>query len=105
MNDREVIAAFLKEHRPEFEVGANVNSLSDRASRPLTVESLSSAVIRVEDKLLLAPAYRSAWDAFALYNEDKNTIAHRREFLEQMRQKEIKGAEKHEYNSLLKELG
>src|SRR5229473_5838975 len=104
MNDREVIAAFLQKYRPEFYVMGNV-PLFDGASRPLTVNSLLSAVNQIEHKLLVAPVYQSAWDAFVLYNEDKSSIAHRRQFFEAMRHKEIQSEEKREYNELMKELG
>ena len=55
--------------------------------------------------LLITPALKSAWDAFTLYYPERNTIAHRRQFLDALRQQEIKGAEKREYNDLIKELG
>jgi len=105
MNEKEFISTFLKQHRPEFDVDANVNLLLDAATRPLTNKSLAEAVFHVEHKLVLAPEYASAWSEHLLYHEDQNTLAHRRIFLAEMRKNELQKRYVHDYNALVKELG
>src|SRR5258708_3188936 len=81
MSDEQMIENFF-EARPEFAVVANGPMLSDKASRPLTVESLIYAANQLEGVLLLAPAYQSAWDEYKFYNSEKRGLALRRILLE-----------------------
>jgi hypothetical protein len=104
MIDEKLFLEFCK-RRPEYAVQANESSLYDLASSPATVESLCAAANRLEDKLLLTPAYQSAWDEFVFLNPDRNGIAFRREFFKKMREKENQAAYVAEYNDLVKELG
>lgn len=103
MNDQQALAEFYQ-LRPELDIRANDSFLIEKAA-PVSIHSLSVAAIQLEDKLLIAPAYESAWQAFVLYNPEKKGTAFRREFFEKMRDKEIQAAKKHEYDSLIKELG
>src|SRR6266481_1307164 len=104
MSDEQMIEKVF-EARPEFAVGANGPMLLDKASRPLTVESLIHAANQLEDVLLLAPAYQSAWDEYKFYNSEKSGLAFRRIFLEKMRKEELQATYVHDYNALVKELG
>jgi hypothetical protein len=105
MNDQQTLAEFYQRKRPDLNVRANDSFLIERAGKPITAESLLIAASQLEGTLLLTPAYQSAWNQFVLFNPKKKSTAFRRQFLDVMRQKEIQSAEKHEYNSLLKELG
>jgi len=105
MNEKEIITAFVKQHRPEFDVDANVNLLLDVAQRPITPQGLFVAVNAIEHRLLLSPEYASAWSEHLLYHEHENTLAHRRPFLESLRKQELQKQYVHDYNDLIAELG
>ena len=104
MNDKETLAAFYK-LRPELDVRANDGFLIEAAQKPITIQSLVTAANQLESTLLITPAYQSAWDEFVFYNPEKNRMAFRRQFLEEMREKEIQLEARHEYNTIIKELG
>ena len=106
MNDQQkTLAEFYQRKRPDLDVRANDSFLIEKAGKPISIQNLLVAANQLQDTLLLTPAYQSAWDGFVFYDPEKKGTAFRRQFLEQMRLKEIKSAEMHEYNSLLKELG
>lgn len=104
MNAQRILAEFYQV-RPDLDVRANDGFLIEKAGKPITVESLAVAASQLEGTLLITPAYLSAWNEFVFYNPEKKGTAFRRQFLEEMRQKENQSKEKHEYGSLLKELG
>ena len=103
MNDQQILAEFYK-LRPDIDVNANDKTLIYTAS-PVSISSLSAAATRLESELLLAPAYKSAWDEYAFLNPDRSGIAFRREFLEKTRNKEIQLTAQREYDSLIKQFG
>lgn len=104
MIDEKLFSEFCK-RRPEYAFQANESMLYSVVSQPATVNSLCAAADQIEHKLLIAPAYKSAWDEFVFLNPDRNGIAFRREFFEKMRDKENQSAYVAEYNDLIKELG
>ncbi len=104
MNDQQTLAEFYR-LRPELDVRANDGFLIEKAGEPISIQSLMVAANKLEGTLLITPAYESAWDEFLFHNSEKKGAAFRRQFLEEMRLKEIQSAEKHEYNSIIKELG
>jgi len=104
MIDEKLFSEFCK-RRPEYAIQANESTLYEAASLPATVGGLCSAADRLEDKLLLAPAYERAWQEFVLLNPERSGTAFRREFFEKMRDKENQSAYVAEYNELIKELG
>jgi hypothetical protein len=108
MNDKEIVAQFLKLQRPEYDRNANVISLLDylmRVAKPVMVESLNDAVYQLRETLLLAAAYEDAWEDFKFYNPGQTGSAHRIEFIEKMRAKEVQAARTTERDGLLKVLG
>ena len=104
MNDKETLAAFYR-RRPELDVRANDGFLLEQATKPISIQSLTIAANQLESTLLITKEYQSAWDEFVFYNPEKNRMAFRRQFLDEMREKEIQLEAKHEYNSIIKELG
>jgi hypothetical protein len=101
MNDKEVLAQFYKE-RPEFARDCNGWLLLERAKKPLTIENLTAAANQLEGVLALHPDYEEAWLQFLEYNPGQGKgLAFRRQFFEELREKESK----REYEALVKELG
>jgi hypothetical protein len=104
MNDKETLVAFYK-LRPELDVRANDGFLLEQATKPISIQSLTIAANQLESTLLITKEYQSAWDEFVFFNPEKNRMAFRRQFLDEMREKEIQLEAKHEYNTIFKELG
>jgi hypothetical protein len=104
MNDKQTLTEFYR-LRPELDVRANDGFLIEKAEKPISIQSLVIAANQLESTLLITPAFQSAWDEFVFYNPEKNRLAFRREFLEEMREKEIQSEARYEYNSIIKELG
>jgi hypothetical protein len=104
MIDQQILTDFYRQ-RPEFDVRANDSFIIEKATKPLTIESLWVAADQLRDKLVLAPAFASAWHEFTALNPNRNNAAERNQFAEQMREKEVQLAEKQEYESLITELG
>lgn len=104
MNDQQILTEFYQQLRPDLDVRANDRFLIEQSTKPVTVGSLYVSAAQLSAKLVLHPAYESAWQEFVFYNPDRKNLAERNLFLEQMRQKEIQSASRHEYNSLIREL-
>jgi hypothetical protein len=104
MIDEKLFLEFCK-RRPEYALQANESTLYNVVSPPATVNSLCAAADHLEHKLLIAPAYKSAWDEYVFLNPDRNGTAFQREFFKKMRDKESQSAYVAEYNALIKELG
>ena len=101
--ENEILKEFYERH-PELNVNANDNVLIEKAA-PVSLQNLEWAADQLEGALLLSPSYKSAWDAYVLYNPEKSGTAFKREFFSKLRDKEAKAAYEQEYEGLVKELG